>query len=192
MGTSNNEVDFPFVIQTGTVPNGPRFTIEDQSGYLKKIKIGIVLTVIRDYATYPTQTAGNRQMFKYSGVYMPVSLYNTPVPITKTASQNLNFFDIGYNKYVMYGFSALWVQPGGYIDFDLSVKNLYSLQINSQTMLNNVQVSADFYSSEIDAACTSTLLEKTQVRSEQYSSVPASIAGQQTMSKIAASNGILT
>jgi hypothetical protein len=123
---------------------------------------------------------------------MPVSSFNTGFPITNSSSQNLNHFDIGFNKYLMYGFSSLYVQPNSYIDISLQVQNLYLLQITSQNMLNTVIVSADFYSSIIDAACTSTLTEKTQVRSEQYSSIPSTVAQQQTFTKIAPSNGILT
>lgn len=122
---------------------------------------------------------------------MPVTSFNTGVPITKSGSQNLNFFDIGYNKYVMFGFSSIYVMPNSYVDFNLQIQSLYQLQISSQNMLNNVIVSADFYSSIVDAACSSTLYEKTQVRSEQYSSIPSVVPQQQTFNKIASSNGIL-
>jgi hypothetical protein len=89
---------------------------------------------------------------------MPVSLYNSPIAITTSATQNLNRFDIGYNKYVMYGFSSISVIPNTYLDFSLQVQNLYQLQLTSQNLLNDVIVSADFYSSVIDAACLSTLI----------------------------------
>lgn len=155
-GLSPNENTFSAIIQTSTVPNGPLFTVDSYGGNLKTIKIGIVLTVLRDYDTYPTNGA-NAQRFKYSGVFMPVSTFNSPIPITTSSSQNLNRFDIGYNKYVMYGFSSIFVQPNTYVDFSLEVQNLYQLQLLSQNMLSNVIVSADFYSSIIDSACTSTL-----------------------------------
>lgn len=189
-GLSPDEKLLNPIIAVNTVPNGPRFTVESFGGNLKTIKIGIVLTVLRDYATYPAN-GPNAQKFKYSGVFMPVTQYNNPIPITVSSSQNLNRFDIGINKYVMYGFSSITVLPNTYIDFNLQVQNLYQLQITSQNMLSNIIVSADFYSSIVDAACTSSLLERTQVRSEQYTSVPA-ISAQQTFSKIPGSNGILT
>ncbi len=116
------------------MPNGPRFTVESYGGNLKTIKIGIVLTLLRDYSIYPTD-GPNAQKFKYSGVFMPVSQYNNPIPITVSSSQNLNRFDIGYNKYAMYGFSRIFVLSNTYVDFNLQVQNLYSLQITSQNML---------------------------------------------------------
>ena len=155
-GLSPDDSAFSAIIQTSTVPNGPRFTIDSFGGNLKTIKIGVVLTVLRDYATYPTN-GPNAQQFKYSGVFMPVSTYNSPIPITKSSSQNINSFDIGYNKYLMYGFSSISVQPNTFLDFNLQVQNLYQLRLDSQNMLSNVIVSADFYSSIIDAACSSSL-----------------------------------
>lgn len=156
-GLSPNEILLSPTIALNTVPNGPRFTIDSQGGNLKSIKIGVVLTVLRDYANYPT-TGANAQKFKYSGVFMPVNLFNNPIPITVSSSQNLNRFDIGYNKYVMYGFSSISVLPNTYVEFNLQVQNLYQLQITSQNMLQNVIVSADFYSSIIDSACSSTFV----------------------------------
>jgi hypothetical protein len=111
-GLSPDEKLVSPTIALNTVPNGPRFTISSQGGNLKSIKIGVVLTVLRDYANYLSSVA---QQFKYSGVFMPVNLYNNPIPITVSSSQNLNRFDIGYNKYVMYGFSSISVLPNTYV-----------------------------------------------------------------------------
>ncbi len=88
---------------------------------------------------------------------MPVSVYNSPVPITNSATQNLNHFDIGTSKYVIYGFSSIAVQPNSYIDLSLEMTSLYSLQVKSQNMLNNVVVSGDFYSSVLNGVCVSSL-----------------------------------
>ena len=118
--------------------------------------MGVVVTIIRDYSTYPTQSS-NPQKFKYSGIYMPVSTYNSAVTILSSNSQNLNKFDIGNAKYMFYGFSSIAVQPNSYIDVNLEVSSLYSLQIKSQNMLNNVVVSADFYAPVLNGVCLSAL-----------------------------------
>jgi hypothetical protein len=146
------------VIGPGVVPNGPKFTIDSYSGRLQKIKIGIVLTVLTDYDTYPVQSS-NIQGFKYSGIFMPVSTFNTNVGIINSTSYNRNRFDLSYVKYKIFGFSRLSLQPNNFpIDFSLDVRDIYSLSLSSVNSLSDVLVSADFYSKDIiTGSCFSTL-----------------------------------
>ena len=86
-------------------------TISDFSGQLDSIKIGIVITVLRDYLTYPIQNS-NPQLFKYSGIYMPITSFNTAVSVSSQTTSNLNYFDIGLSNYKMYGFSSFQLVAG--------------------------------------------------------------------------------
>lgn len=65
---------------------GPLMQVSQYGGALQKIKIGIVLTTLRGFAAYPN----NIQIFTYSGVYMPVSLKNSQVPIVKGGVNQYN------------------------------------------------------------------------------------------------------
>lgn len=88
---------------------------------------------------------------------MPVTTYNSQVTILSSNLQNLNKFDIGNVKYMFYGFSSISVQPNSYVDVSLDVSSLYNLQVKSQNMLNNVIVSADFYSPVLNGVCSSAI-----------------------------------
>lgn len=88
---------------------------------------------------------------------MPVTTYNSQVTILSSNLQNLNKFDIGNVKYMFYGFSSIAVQPNSYVDVSLDVSSLYNLQVRSQNMLNNVIVSADFYSPVLNGVCSSAI-----------------------------------
>lgn len=46
---------------------------------VKKLKVGFVLTTLRNFASYPNQL----QAFGYSGIYMPVQMENVDRPITQ-------------------------------------------------------------------------------------------------------------
>ena len=94
-GSTTNENDFQAVIGPAITPNGPKFTIDSFSNQLKKIKIGYVLTVLRDYNTYPTQSL-NPQTFKYSGIFMPVTTFNSNMAILNSSLYNRNHFDLTY------------------------------------------------------------------------------------------------
>ena len=82
-------------------------TISDQSGHLKKLKVAMVITVVRDYLTYPIT---GHQSFLYSGVFMSITTFNSVILITKTSTQNLNYYHIGYSKYKLFGFSSLFIR----------------------------------------------------------------------------------
>lgn len=57
-----------------------------QYGGVRKLKVGFVLTTLRNYANYPNQL----QTFGYSGIYMPVQMENVDRPITQGASGQYN------------------------------------------------------------------------------------------------------
>lgn len=157
-GSSSNEADFTAIIGAAIIPNGPRFTIESFSNQLQKIKIGYVLTVLRDYNTYPIQNS-NPQTFKYSGIFMPVSTFNSNMAILNSSLYNKNHFDLTYTKYKMYGFSRLYVQPNNaQIDFNLDVKDIYTMSLSTINTLTNVLISADVFTKEVSTGACSSIL----------------------------------
>lgn len=144
-GSTTNENDFQAVIAPAITPNGPKFTIDSFSNQLQKIKIGYVLTVLRDYNNYPTQPS-NPQTFKYSGIFMPVTTFNSNMAILNSSLYNRNHFDLTYSQYKFYGFSRLFVQPNFVqVDFSLDVKDIYTLSLSTINTLTNVLVSADVF-----------------------------------------------
>ncbi len=65
---------------TPSVGYGPLVTLNNYGGGLKRIKVSVVLTTLRSFATYPIT---NAQLFGYSGVYMPIDLKNQNRPVIK-------------------------------------------------------------------------------------------------------------
>jgi hypothetical protein len=153
-GTDNNEANLNMLIQTGVTPNGAYMTIPNFGGNLDMIKVGMVLVVIRDYATYPTQ-GSNPQNFKYSGIFMPLSTFNSPVPITKGTVTNINHFDITTAQFKFYGFSSINIGvSSGPVDISLDLQSLYSVQLTSSNPISSLIISGDVFSSDLTATCT--------------------------------------
>jgi hypothetical protein len=142
------------LIQTGITPNGAYMTIPNFNGNLDMVKVAMVLVVIRDYASYPTQ-GSNPQNFKYSGIFMPLSTFNSPVSITKGTVTNINHFDITTAQFKFYGFSSINIASStGPIDLSLDVQSLYSLQLTSSNPISNLIISGDLFNSDVTASCT--------------------------------------
>ncbi len=77
------------VFGTGTVSQGwgPLVALDNNGGALKRIKVSMILTTLRNYIGYP---ANNVQNFAYSGVYMPIDIKNVDRPIIKGAAGAYN------------------------------------------------------------------------------------------------------
>jgi len=129
-------------------------TIPDFNGNLDMVKVAIVFVVIRDYATYPTQ-GSNPQNFKYSGIFMPLSTFNSAVPITKGTLTNINHFDITSSQFMFFGLSSINIgASSGPVDFSLDLQSLYSVQLTASSPITNLIISGDIFSSDITTTCS--------------------------------------
>jgi hypothetical protein len=153
-GTDNNEANLNMLIQSGITPNGAYMTVPNFNGNLDMVKVSMVLVVIRDYASYPTQ-GSNPQNFKYSGIFMPLSTFNSPVSVSKGTQTNINFFDITTAKFKFYGFSSLSIaSSSGPVDVSLDLPSLYTLQFTSTIPISNLIISGDLFNSDVGLTCS--------------------------------------
>lgn len=176
---------------------GPLMQISQYGGALQRIKVGIVLTTLRGFASYPN----NIQIFSYSGVYMPVSLKNSQVPIVIGGANqyNMEAYNIPKPTYQIYGLSSFTianVSTCSFIDVDVSFANVNSLQVstgNTDT-LGNIFVSADFFSSNTFSLCsnaTSPVRQMLDIKQKIANTVPDMIDLQQNIQQISSSPNLV-
>ncbi len=167
---------------------GPLVEFNQFGGSLKKLKVAVVLTTLRDSAQgrYPNTI----QNFGYSGVYMPVEIKNIYRPIvqgSEASAYNKERFDLPKLTYGIYGFSSFTIAPASgcvAIDVDVEIKDLYNVIVRTDNTdaLKDIFVAADFFSrTSLNLCSASSTPARTmnQITSRTYITVPDLVSGAQ-------------
>lgn len=160
---------------------GPLVEFNQFGGSLKKLKVAVVLTTLRDAAQ--TRYPNTIQSFGYSGVYMPIEIKNIYRPIVqgnKIGDYNKERFDLAKLTYGIYGLASFSISPSAScvaIDVDVEIKDLYNVIVRTDNTdaLNDVFVAADFFSRtslNLCSASSSPSRTMNQITSRTYLTVP--------------------
>lgn len=171
--------DFVTFGQTIAQGFGPLIDINSFSSGLKKLKIGIVLTALRNYATYPNSD----QDFSYSAIYTPVTLFNKERPITQgqaVGEYNRNRFDIPKLTNQIFGLASFSIAalPTDCTSIDVNVEiiDLYTIIVQTDNIdeLKDVFIAADFFTLNTNDLCgvTGPTTEMVQIAKKTYTTLP--------------------
>lgn len=117
---------------------GPLVELTQFSDGLKKLKVGIVLTTLRNYALYEDN---NNQEFSYSGIYMPINLYNAERPVVQgqlAGEYNLDRYSIPKLTYKFYGLSSFSIDALDAdctsLDINVELRDLYTIIVQTDNI----------------------------------------------------------
>lgn len=157
---------------------------------MKKVKVAVVLTTIKDLVNYPTTAS---QGFSYSGIYMLVDMENIYRPVVQNkvvGSYNLERFNIAKLTYGIYGLASFTLNPAANcaaIDIDVEIKDINNaiVRTDNTDALTDVIIAGDFYSGMNLGICGTSGSPSTPSRtmnsitSKLYKTVPDLAVGNQ-------------
>ena len=166
--------------------------IDNIGGQLQFLQIGIVITTVLDYNTYP---ATNPASFQYAGVYMNYTLYNTAQPIIAVAIaergldslQNYNYYTLLSAKYQIFGLSSFYIGalPAGVtvVNYELSLPGASTVlfQTDNVNYMTFVRVSADQWSNVATNICVPQTTVMRYIVQKYVSTVPTMQTNEQTI-----------
>ena len=143
------------------------------------MKVGIVLTTLRNYASYPNTD----QDFSYSSLYTAVTLFNVNRPMvrgTTVGTYNRNRYEIPKLTNQIYGLASFSIDKLSTnctsVDVNVEVKDLYSIIVQTDNIdqLKNVFIAADFFTKNTNDLCgvTSPATEMVDIKTKHYITVP--------------------
>lgn len=143
------------------------------------MKIGIVLTTLRDFANYPNPT----QDFSYSAIYTPVTLFNAERPITQglvAGEYNRNRYEIAKATNQIFGLASFSIDalPADCtsIDVNIQIIDLYTIIVQTDNIdqLKNVFIAADSFTLNTNDLCgvTGPTTEMVNINKKTYVTLP--------------------
>ena len=159
---------------------GPIVKIDTFGGALKKLKVAFVLTVIREFATYPNAI----QSFSYSGVYMAIDISNIwrPIVFGDSNQYNRERYNMAKLSYGIYGLASFKLSPATTcvaIDLDVEIKDINTaiFRTDNTDSLTDVVIAGDFFSGSNLNVCGSgvgTTPSRTmnQITTKIYKTIP--------------------
>lgn len=185
--TSTPYAQFGITVASGF---GPLVSLNTFGGAIKRIKIGIVLTILKNLATnYPNSL----QIFSYSEIYTTETLYNQKDALAQgflASSANKYKFEISSIAYRIFGFSsfALTKLPttSTAINIDVEIPDLYTLYVDTDNTdyLSDVNIASDMYTLNQNTLCggsTQPALEMQNIGQLIYNTVPDLLVNQQNI-----------
>lgn len=171
---------------------GPKVLYDQIGGGLKKLKVAIVLTTLRAYATYP----GDTQKFGYSGIYTEVNVKNLYIPLKKATvagEYNTERYELAKLTYGIYGLASFKISPVAgcsHIDIDVTISDINSaiVRTDNTDALTDLFIAGDFYSKPNAQVCANVITsfkKMLDIPSKTYSTVPDLQINQQNVQQTA-------